>query len=107
MHARIVHARAFPRVLASYALAALPAVVMTAGAALMIEMSYRLATQRELGAVLNLRVVTADASTPWPWLAGAVMAVGGFLAFRATWRVVSAAWDAATSEARAPRTRAS
>jgi len=39
-------------------------------------------------------------STPWPWLAGAVLAVGGFVALRATFGIVTSAWDRATREAR-------
>jgi len=103
MHAPIARTRGLRGVLASYALAAFPAAVMTAGAALLIEMSYRLATQHELGAVLNLRLLSIDASTPWPWIAGAGMAVGGFVAFRSTWRFVAAAWDVANAEARGAR----
>jgi branched-chain amino acid transport system permease protein len=103
MHGPIARTRALRTVLASYALAAVPVVVMLAGAALTIEMSYRLATQRELGTVLKLGGVGVDAATPWPWLVGAAMAVGGFVAFRATWRIVAAAWDAAASEARITR----
>jgi branched-chain amino acid transport system permease protein len=106
MHRPIARTRALRRVLASYAIALVPAIVAVAGAALLIEMSYRLATHRELGSVLKLGPWSIDAVTALPWVTGGAMLVGGFLAFRATWRFVGTAWTAAVEEGRAPRARA-
>jgi hypothetical protein len=39
-----------------------------------------------------------DAASPWPWIIAAVALVGGFVLFRATWRLVGAAWDRASAE---------
>jgi len=99
MHGPILRTRAFRRLVASYAVALLPAIVMIAGAALMIEMSYRLSTQRELGTVLKFGPVAADAATVLPWIVGVLLLAGGFLMFRATWHRVAATWHAAVVEA--------
>jgi branched-chain amino acid transport system permease protein len=103
MHASIVRTRAFWHVLRSYAIALVPAVTMAAGAILLIEMSYRLSTQPELGTRMRLLWVALDAATPWPWIGAAVLLTVGLLTFRRTWRVVAAAWDRANDEAKAAR----
>ena len=103
MHGGIVRTRAFRGVLRAYAIALLPAAIMACGAVLLIEMSYRLATQPELGSRMRLAGVAVDAVKAWPWLAGALMMVGGFLVFRSTWPLVGLAWDRATEEASARR----
>jgi branched-chain amino acid transport system permease protein len=103
MHAPIVRTRAFWQVLRSYAIALLPAVPMAAGAILLIEMSYRLSTQPELGTRMRLLWIALDAATPWPWIGAAALLAVGFLTFRRTWRVVAAAWDRANDEAKAAR----
>jgi branched-chain amino acid transport system permease protein len=87
-------------VLGAYAIALVPAVVMTMGAVVLIEMSYRLSTQPELGTRMRLFSVGVDAATPWPWLAAGVMVAAGFIVFRTTWPIVAAAWHQATAEAR-------
>jgi len=101
MHRPVAHTLALRRVLASYALALVPALVAVAGAALMVEMCYRLATHGELGSVLKLGALRVDAATALPWMIGTAMLFVGFFAFRATWRVVAAAWAAASEEVRA------
>ena len=106
MHGPIVRTKSFRGVLRAYAIALVPVAVMTCGAALLIEMSYRLATQPELGTRMRLFGVAVDAGTVWPWLAALLMLVGGFLAFRGTWRRIGAAWERATEEARTLRAAA-
>jgi branched-chain amino acid transport system permease protein len=103
MHAPIVRTRAFGQVLRSYAIALVPAVAMAAGAILLIEMSYRLSTQPELGTRMRLLWVALDAATPWPWIGAAALLAAGFLTFRRTWRVVAAAWDRANDDAKTAR----
>ncbi|MBA3507800.1 MAG: branched-chain amino acid ABC transporter permease [Betaproteobacteria bacterium] len=103
MHGPIVRTRAFRRVLGTYVIALVPAAVMAIGAVLLIEMSYRLSTQHELGTRMRLLWVSLDAGTPWPWLAATLMLIGGFLVFRKTWRRVAAAWQDASDEARTAR----
>ena len=100
MHLPIARTRALRKVLLSYAVAVIPVVIMAMGAASMIEMSYRLATQRELGTAMRFGPFGVDAVSPAPWVIGGLMALLGWLAFRATWRYVAAAWSAAVDEAR-------
>jgi branched-chain amino acid transport system permease protein len=102
MHIPMLRTRAFAGVLRSYAVALLPALVALAGAAMLIEINYRLSTQPEAGSRMQIFFVTIDAATPWPWLAAATLLVGGFYAFRRTWPGISAAWQRALDEA-APR----
>ena len=99
MHGPIVRTRAIGAVLRAYAIALIPALIMAIGVVLLVEMSYRLSTQPELGTRLRLLGIALDAGTPWPWIAGLGVAVGGFLAFRLTWPIVAAAWGRAALEA--------
>jgi branched-chain amino acid transport system permease protein len=99
MHASVVRTKAFRGLLAAYAIALVPAIVMGAGAVLLIEMSYRRSTHPELGTRMHLLWIAMDTATPWPWLAAVVLFVAGFLAFRRTWRRIAAAWDRAGDEA--------
>jgi len=101
MHAPLLRRAAFPDLLRAYAVASMPAVAMLAGAVMLLEINYRLSTQPEAGTRITLLRVSLDAATPWPWLAAALLLVGGFLAFRRTWPGVAAAWQRATGEASA------
>jgi len=88
-------------VLRAYALALVPLAFIASGLVLLVEMSYRLATQPELGSRMRLLWTSVDAATAWPWIAALVALVGGFLLFRVTCRPVAAAWDRAAAEAAA------
>ena len=99
MHKPIARARAFMLVLRAYAIALLPLLIVAIGAITMIEMSYRVSTQPELGTRMRLFGVSVDAGTPWSWLGAVAMIVAGFIAFRGTWSVVSAAWQRAHDDA--------
>jgi len=100
-HASIARTRAFAGVLRAYALALVPLAAIAAGMVLLVEMSYRLATQPELGSRMRLLWTSVDAATAWPWIIAVVMLVVGFLLFRLTWRPIAAAWDRAAPEAAA------
>ena len=101
-HRPIARSRAFTGLLAAYGLALVPLALVTAGAVLLIEMSYRLSTQPERGTQMRLLWTALDAASPWPWIV-ATMALGaGFVLFRATWRFIGAAWDRATVAAASP-----
>jgi branched-chain amino acid transport system permease protein len=99
MHGPIVHTKAFWQLLRAYAIALVPATFMAMGAVLLIEMSYRVSTQPELGTRMRLVWITVDAATPWPWIAAIALLAGGFHVFRKTWPIVAAAWNRATDEA--------
>ncbi len=103
MHGAILRTRAMGAVLAAYAIALAPALVMGAGAVALIEMSFRVSTQAELGTRMLVFGIPLDAATPWSWIGGAVLLVGGFVAFRATWPRVAAAWARAGDEVAARR----
>lgn len=101
MHRSVLRTRAFRAILAAYAVALAPAILMASGAVVLIEMSYRLATQPELGTKMRLVWTLIDAGSPWPWIIAALMLVAGFVAFRATWGLVAGAWRRASAEAAA------
>lgn len=99
MHGPIVHTKAFWQVLRAYGIALAPAAFMATGAVLLIEMSYRVSTQPELGTRMRIAWITVDAGTPWPWMAAIALLAGGFHVFRKSWSVVATAWNRATGEA--------
>ena len=101
VHARIVRARSFPGLLGAYAIALLPALAIAAAAILVIEMSYRLSTQPELGTVLQFFGAHVDAATPWPWASAGALFVAGTWIFRRTLPRVASTWSAAADEMRA------
>ena len=92
MHVRLLRTRSRTRVFRAYAIAALPAGAMVAGAVTLLEINYRRATQPEAGPRVTLFGLTMDTSTPWPWLAAGCLALFGFLALRRSWPLVAAAW---------------
>ncbi len=92
MHASIADTKGLRRVLRTYAIAAVPAAIMTLGAVLLIEMSYRVSTQPELGTRMRIVGIALDAASPWPWIGGLAAMAVGFVVFRRTWPIVSAAW---------------
>jgi len=99
MHQRVVRTRGLRLLLGAYAVALVPAAIMAAGAIVVIEMSYRLATQPELGTKMRVLWTAIDAGTPWPWIIAVLMLVAGFAGFRATWPLVARAWARASAEA--------
>jgi branched-chain amino acid transport system permease protein len=101
MHAPLLRTTAFPGLLRAYGVALVPAVATLAGAVALLEIGYRLSTQPESGSRVTLLGRSLDAATPWPWMAAALLVVGGCLALRRTWPSVGAAWQRATDEARA------
>jgi branched-chain amino acid transport system permease protein len=103
MHGAILRTRALGSVLASYAIALPPALVMGAGAVALIEMSFRVSTQPELGTRMPLLGIPLDAAAPWSWIGAALVCGAGFVAFRATWSRVAAAWTRAGDEVAAGR----
>ncbi len=106
MHRAIVRTRAFGSVLVAYLVALVPALVMGAGAVLLIEMCFRVSTEAERGTAMRLLGVALDAASPWPWVGAAALLVVGFAGFRATWPRVASAWSRATDEATSRRATA-
>jgi len=103
MHAALIRTRAWSSVLRAYAIASLPALAMCAGAAALLEINYRRATQPEAGTRVTLFGVTMDTLTPWPWLTAIGLVIVGFFALRRSWPLVTAAWQRAGDEVRMRR----
>jgi len=102
MHRPIARTRAFAGVLGAYALAVGALAPAIAGAVLGIEMSYRVATQPELGTRMRILWVPVDAASSSPWIGAVVALVAGALLFRLTWGPIARAWERAVAEAAQP-----
>jgi branched-chain amino acid transport system permease protein len=99
MHRPLWRKRGLPKVAAAYVIALPPALIMLAGAALAIEMTYRLAVKTADGPEMTFFTVPLTADHPLAWLSAAALTAGGFIMFRMTWPVVEAAWASAKSPA--------
>lgn len=93
MHRPLWRARIVHRVIPAYLAALVPGLVALAGLCLAIEMTYRLLVKASDGSVMRFLYVTLDAKAMLPWLVAAVLAIGGFILFRWTWRLVRGAFD--------------
>lgn len=100
MHRPLVRTGTLARVLPSYALAAVPALALFAGAVLLIETSHHLLVKAAEGPTVHTLWISYDATSPTIWAGIVALLAIGFLAFRRTWPVVSKAWNEATVEAR-------
>jgi branched-chain amino acid transport system permease protein len=96
LHREVARTRAFFALLRAYAIALLPALAMSIGAIILLEINYRRATQPELGPRLTLFWIDMDTSTPWPWLAAIALLVAGFWLFRRSLPLVANAWERAS-----------
>jgi branched-chain amino acid transport system permease protein len=96
----LVSAGVLARLLPSYALAAVPALALFAGAVLVIETAYHLLVHASDGPAMRVFWISYEANSPVAWLSFAALLAAGFLAFRRTWPIVSGAWHEATLEAR-------
>jgi branched-chain amino acid transport system permease protein len=92
-HRVLLQRRGAGAVFAAYALALIPLAVLLAGAIVLIEMSYRLATQPELGTRMRLLWMPLDAAMATPWLGAALAIVAGGFLLRLAGRRVAIAWD--------------
>ena len=100
MHMPLVRGGRLTRLLPSYVFAAVPAIVMVAGAVFLLEINYRLATKPELGTRTTFLGIPVDMATPWPWLAGLTLLGVGLYGMRHSVRLVTEAWGAASEPAR-------
>jgi branched-chain amino acid transport system permease protein len=97
MHRPLWSTGSLPKVAAAYAVALAPALVMLTGAALIIEMTYRLAVKAADGPLMTFFTVPLAADHLLPWLTAGALMAGGFALFRLSWPVVAAAWAGAPS----------
>ena len=100
MHRPLVATGTLARLLPAYALAALPALALSAGVVLLIETSHHLLVKAAEGPKMHTLWISYDANSPLAWAAIVALLAIGFLAFRRTWPVVSGAWSGAIIEAR-------
>jgi branched-chain amino acid transport system permease protein len=100
MHRPLLRTGMLARVLPSYALAAVPALALFAGAVLLIETSHHLLVKAAEGPKMHALWISYDATSPAAWAGIAALLAIGFFAFRRTWPVVSHAWNEAATEAR-------
>ncbi|OGL18510.1 MAG: ABC transporter permease [Candidatus Rokubacteria bacterium RIFCSPLOWO2_12_FULL_71_19] len=96
LHVPLARARVVHKVIPGYLAALAPALIMALGGSLLLEINYRLATKPELGTRMTLFWVAMDVSRPWPWIVGVALLVGGLYAFRRSWALVEAGWQAAS-----------
>lgn len=86
------------RLFGAYILAAIPALIMLAGAILLIEMIHHVAQKGAEGAnmhFLRRSYLTVNTHSMLPWIGAVVALIGGFFAFRFTWPTVANAWHKA------------
>jgi branched-chain amino acid transport system permease protein len=95
MHRPLWRHRTLHNVLLAYAIALPPALVAFAGAALMIEMLYRLAAKAADGPRMTFFGIAMSADHPAAWLAAATLAVVGFALFHRASKTVADAWGRA------------
>ena len=98
MHASALRTRARGTIARAYLLATPFALLAALGGVTLIEMAYRRATQPEAGPRMRLFGVALDTSTPWPWVAAAIVAMAGIYAVRRIGPRIAAAWAAADEE---------
>jgi len=93
----------FGKLLVSYLIALIPALVMIGGAVLLVEMIHHFAQKTAEGPTMHFlrqNAWTIDTQSFTPWIAGIVMTIGGFYLFRMTWPIIERAWNDAATRAR-------
>jgi branched-chain amino acid transport system permease protein len=83
------------KVAGAYAIALPPALVMLAGIALIVEMSYRLAVKAAEGPRMSFFTVPLAADRPFAWVSAGFLAIGGLALVRISWPAVANAWTSA------------
>ena len=104
MHAPLWRARAYGplrRLVLTYLIALMPALVMFAALIVIIEMTYHRSVKASQGTTISIFHLTLDTTSAMPWIAAIVLLAGGFLVFRRTWHLVGAAWHDAIVYAQA------
>ncbi len=100
MHGPIRRAGALSALLPTYALLLVPLALVLGGSVLMIEMAAHLLVKASEGSLRTVMGVVIDSQAPLPWVAAFLALAAGALLLHRAWRVVGAAWDAASAVAR-------
>ncbi|RTL72443.1 MAG: branched-chain amino acid ABC transporter permease [Hyphomicrobiales bacterium] len=98
MHATLVKRGTLMKVLPSYLVSFIPALAMTAGLILIIEMLFRISVKEGEALVIRPLGLNMPPTSPVLWGVALVLLIGGGFLFRMTWPMVSNAWGRATSE---------
>lgn len=98
MHATLVKRGTLMKVLPSYLVSFLPALAMTSGLILIIEMLFRISVKEGEALVIKPLGLNIPPTSPALWGVALVLLIGGGFLFRLTWPMVSNAWGRATSE---------
>ena len=95
LHRRAVQARLVGTLVPAYVLAAVPALMLSAGVVALVELAYALANGVETGsATLRLPGVVLDARTAVPWIGSGLLAGAGLVLLSLAWREVARRWQA-------------
>jgi branched-chain amino acid transport system permease protein len=87
----IARARDASRVAPAYGVMALPLALLAAGGVVIVEMSYRLSTQAELGTRMRVLWIGVDAASPWSWATAGAAVVVGVVALKRMRRTIRSA----------------
>jgi branched-chain amino acid transport system permease protein len=95
MHAPLWQAGAYTpmlRLLASYIVALIPALILLTGLSLLIEMTFHLTVKAGEGSGMTFLQRGLDAASPGPWVAAGVLVVAGSVGLRLSYPLVRHAW---------------
>jgi branched-chain amino acid transport system permease protein len=97
LHQPLVKRGTLLKVLPSYLMALVPALAMSTGLVLMIEMIFRISSKQGEEAMIKLFGMHLPSTSPMLWSVAGVMFLAGLVGFRLSWPFVSAAWSRASS----------
>jgi branched-chain amino acid transport system permease protein len=102
MHEPLWHAGAyralFGRLIPAYLMALIPALMALTGLILVIEMTFRLMVKAAEGPRMTFFGVPLDAASAVPWIAAAVLLVGGGYLLRLSFPFLAGGWESAYRE---------
>lgn len=101
VHVPAIRAGLFPRLVPSYLLSALALAVPLAGGIALVEMTYHLETQSELGKGFKLFGLNVDPAQPTVWILSAIVFAAGVGSFLLSLRPLKAAWQSVNAELQA------
>jgi branched-chain amino acid transport system permease protein len=94
LHRRAVQARLVGTLVPVYAVAAVPALMLLAGAIALVELAYAAANAVETGsATLHLPGLSLDARSAGPWIGSALLVAAGVGLLSLAWRGVARRWE--------------
>jgi branched-chain amino acid transport system permease protein len=99
MHRPLLKAGTLGQVLPSYLMALVPTVAMIAGGILIVETVVHFSVNPGDDSHISAFGVPFDAASPVIWAIAIVLAAGGFLVARKTWKQVGRAWEEAEGSA--------